>query len=275
MLHAFLNLLAHSWDALIKATGTTTLGFVLWTLAVIAVSWASTVAEKWLRLKRAHSTEPFLESLRGSLWLGVFSAGGVTILVAFVFVVFVVRTIYGDHERLVQRNEELTAHNRMLSEGLEWRKHNVSTTDAVFPNLIYLLQAFQIYRGAQSGRPCVLWITATSDSAALASVVAQFSNSVSGCFTIGPVSSEIPDLDDDVMDGMVPGVIVLHAPRDDTAADQLQVHLGNQIQVRRSYKSPRTPKTRLYSSVHQYKESFIWLQFGTNVKWNSELIRKN
>src|ERR1700686_2669995 len=105
----------------------------------------------------------------------------------------------------------------------------------------------------------------------LASAVAQFSNSVSGCSTFGPFPPGNPDLDEDVLDGMVPGAIVVHAPRDDKAADTLAMHLGNQIQVRRSFTPSKTPKSRIYQSLHQYTESFIWLQFGTNTKWNSEL----
>lgn len=266
----FVNLLGHSWDAMVRATGTTTLGFIIWTLALTAVGWAATVAVRWIELKRENTTSPFEKALLSSRLPGIFLAGGVFVLVLVVFWFFLALTVYRDHQSLVAENKKLADRNVTLSAELNWRKHNISTTDAVFPNIIYLLQAFQVYRGYIKGAPCVIWITAPSDSLPLASTVAQFSNSVSGCSTFGPFPSGNPDLDEDVMDGMVPSVIVLHAPRDDRAAGELEMRLGNLIQTRRSYTPPKTPKPRLYQSLHQYTESFIWLQFGTNTKWNSE-----
>ena len=59
---------------------------------------------------------------------------------------------------------------------------------------------------------------------------------------------------------MVPDLIVFHAARDDRAAEQLFIGLGNQIQLKRSYEIPAGKA-----------KNFVWLQFGTKTKWNSEL----
>ena len=66
------------------------------------------------------------------------------------------------------------------------RKHSISTTDPVFPNIIYLLQAFNLYRHSLNGAPGVIKISAPPESQPVASMMAQFSNSVSGCYTFGP-----------------------------------------------------------------------------------------
>jgi hypothetical protein len=269
----FVNLLGHSWGAMVTATGTTTLGFIVWTLALTAVGWASTVAARWIELKREQTDSPFERAFLGSRLPGLFLGAGVVGLVFVAFFVFLVRTVYFDHQSLVLANTKCLSQNAKLSADLEWRKNNLATGDPVFVNIIYLLQDFQIYRAARHGEPCVIYITATPDTLALASAVAQFSNSVSECSTFGPMPVGNPDTDEMATDGMVPGVIVVHTQRDDRAALELQERLGNQIQTRISYKSPKIPKDHLYAgSRHNYTERFVWLQFGTGAKWNSEMF---
>jgi hypothetical protein len=43
------------------------------------------------------------------------------------------------------------------------------TTDPVFPNTIYLLQAFDIYRHAEKGHTCVVYLTAPPQDSIMAS----------------------------------------------------------------------------------------------------------
>jgi hypothetical protein len=66
---------------------------------------------------------------------------------------------------------------------------------------------------------------------------------------------------------MVPDVIVFHAAREDKAAEQLFIHLGNYIPLQRS----KLPKKKYYQlPVGVEHPHVVWLQFGTNVKWNSQ-----
>lgn len=119
-------------------------------------------------------------------------------------------------------------------------------------------------------------LTAPPDSKnanAMALMVAQLTNAVSGCFTFGPMDANVdPDDEKRAEAGMVPEKIVFRAARGDAAADQLFVNFGNLIQLKRSYDVP-SPKERahLYSIPNQGDETMIWLQFGTNVKWNEQL----
>jgi len=98
-------------------------------------------------------------------------------------------------------------------------------------------------------------------------MMAQFSNSVTGCFTFGPfmISDQNPEFEIEANDGMVPDAIVFHADKDDKAAEQLFINLGNQIKLVRSYK----PALRNFQ-VPTPQARVIWLQFGTDPKWNSE-----
>jgi hypothetical protein len=115
-------------------------------------------------------------------------------------------------------------------------------------------------------------VTAPMDSSSLASVVAQFSNSVSDCSTFGPFPPGDPDWDKATNDGMVPDVILFHATREDKAAEELFIHLGNYIPLQRSYKLLAKKYYQLPAGVEH--PHIVWLQFGTNVKWNSQQQRQ-
>ena len=107
MLPHFLNLLGRSWHAMTAATSTNTLGFILWTVALTVVGWAATVAERWWQLRQENTDLAFRKALVNSLWPGVFLAGGVGGLVLIVLGIFMVRTVYDDHNLLVQQANEL------------------------------------------------------------------------------------------------------------------------------------------------------------------------
>ena len=260
MWNHFLNLLGHSWDAMVRETGTTTLGFLVWTLAVTLFGWLANLAWKWVQLNRQKSDRPFRTALSDSIWPGVLTAIGLGTLILLTFEGFFVRTVYDIHQSLAETNRQLVASNSSLTAELEIRKHSISTSDPVFPNTIYMLQAFNIYRHALGGAHCQIKVTAPPESGALASMIAQFSNSVSGCNTFGPMETRTnPDVEKETRDGMDPDLLILHADRGDKAADQLFMNLGNQIQMKRSYDLPP-------GSL----KGFIWLQFGPNTKWNSD-----
>jgi hypothetical protein len=261
MWHHFVNLLGHSWDNMMRATGTTTLGFWVWTFAATLFGWLAAVAYKWFELRRGKTSQAFWSALVDSAWAGIFTTTFFILLVAISFGAFLIRTVYGLHQALAASNQRLIVSNANLSTELETRKHSISTTDPVFPNIIYMLQAFNIYRHVLVGAACRIKVTAPPTSAEMASMIAQFSNSVSGCNTFGPLDFRMnPDVEMETVKGMDRDLLVFHAARGDKAADQLFLALGNQIQMRRSYEIPRgSPK------------HFVWLQFGTNTKWNSEM----
>ena len=276
MFSHFVNLLLRSWNATTVGYGTTTLGFMLWVVLFTVLLWFAGVLGTWITLRRKKIVTTFKEVLWDSLMTGVFSLVCIVAIAVASYSVFFVRTIYADHQALVSRVAVLKSANSDLEKGLELRKHNMVTGDPVFVNTIYLLQAFNIYRHALNGKKCVIMITAPADSKegnAMASMIAQFSNSVSGCFTFGPMDANAdPDVEKRAEAGMVPDKIVFHAARGDAAADPLFINLGNLIQLNRSYDMPpATARAHLYAIPKQGDENLIWLQFGTNVRWNEQL----
>ena len=172
--HLF-RLLGRSWQNLVKATGTTTLGFIVWILALSAVSWAATVAARWFQFKQDKTPLSLREAISSSIWpQGAFLAVGIFGLVLVAFAIVVCATIYADHELLVSQNVELRQCKSNLESILLKKTHSLNTTDPVFPNIIYLLEAFNVFRHANKGAPCVLRLTAPPDSLPLAMMMAQF-----------------------------------------------------------------------------------------------------
>ena len=246
--HHLLNLVRRSWSATVGAYGTTTLGFFLWTLLLAAFGWFAGVAAACIKLWRRQSPHPLRAALNDSLLAGVLSATGILLILVSSYVFFFIRTIYRDHQSLVSHVAVLDKANANLTVQLELRKHGMVAKDPVFTNTISLLMAFDIFRHAQKGKPCVIMITAPSDSNMLPIMVGQFSHSVSDCTTFGPMPSSIdPDVEKRARDGMVPNKIVFHAARDNKPADQLFMSLGNLIQSQRSYDLPSpAERTHLY-----------------------------
>ena len=117
---------------------------------------------------------------------------------------------------------------------------------------------------------CVIKVTAPRETAALASVFAQLSNVTSNCAVFGHMTYSVsinPDIMSDATNGMVPDAIVFRAAKDDAAANELFGRLSNQIKLVRSYEPPRVD----YLALSGGYGHTLWLQFGTNVKWNSEM----
>jgi hypothetical protein len=272
-LHHLLNLFGRSWSGTVNAYGTTTLGFVLWTLLLAAFGWFAGVAAAWIKLWRGKTPHPLRAALSSSILAGVLSATGILVILISSYVFFFIRTVYRDHQSLVSHVAALDKANADLMEQLELRKHGMVANEPVFTNTISLLMAFDSYRHAQKGKPCVIMITAPSDSNMLPSIVGQFSNSVSDCTTFGPMISSIdPDVEKRARDGMVPNKVVFHAARDNRPADRLFTSLGNLIQLQRSYDLPSpAERTHLYRIPTPGQEDLVWLQFGTDVRWNEQL----
>jgi hypothetical protein len=178
-------------------------------------------------------TRDITVALSRSVRFLVFDFAGVFPFLLVALPIFGARTVYYDHTGLRWSQTQNEAQIAKLQSGLTNRQHNLSTTDAVFPNMIYMFQAFREYRLGLHGQNCVIHVTAPKGTAPLASTFAQLSNPVSDCAVFGPDENvdKNPDLVREATDGMVPDAIVLHAPKGDRAASQLFARLGNQIKL--------------------------------------------
>jgi len=259
-----------TWNELIGANSTSNLGFLLGSLVIpLLAGLLGFSYSRWLR------KETWKAAFHSSIMQAVLTVLAVVIAESAVFIFFSVRGMYNDHAALIKRNEELTGKLNTANAEIAKRQQQIYFRDPAMGNLRSLLMDFDMYRHAQKGRPCVLYLTETTNTdPSVASQVAQFSNPISDCFTFGPVGGPIgynPDLEKIALDGMVPDAIVFHMDRNDKAAFTLAGQLGSLLPLRISY-APLPNRKVLYALPPNIagKETLIWLQFGTNVKWNSE-----
>jgi hypothetical protein len=189
-----------------------------------------------------------------------------------------VASLKGENSRMVdpsERDSAITNLQDRLKESqtqLESRKQMIVVGDPAFDNLRKILTAFQAYRIASKGQKCVVYITAPPSSERIASLVATFSNSVSSCFTSGPSGPGNPDLDEITKTGMKNGLVLIHAPRGELAANLVEEHLSGTIPLERSYK-PLASDSPLYQDQGT-GEMVLWLQFGPDVRWTSDHTAK-
>jgi hypothetical protein len=269
MLLSAFHLVIRSWCAMVAATGNNTLGFLLWTFGLAVAAACGTLTLSWLRSsKNAGYKTRFNEATQQAAIPAAVEFLFMVAAVLIVLVIFIVRTIAFDHSGLRYERQENAAKIASLERDLAYRKNNISTTDAVFPNLIYMMQAFRSYKNAIGKESCVIRYTSPRETEPLASVFAQLSIQADNCPTFGPGLGDFdPDEVSDTNNGMVPEAIVFHAPKDDKAADILFMNLSNQIRMVRSY----DPGRANYQIPKGGYKHTVRLQFGSNVKWNSEL----
>jgi len=245
-----LNLLGHSWEALMKASGTTSFGFVLYTVAIPVVAGILTAIYFRFRLNRSWD-ETSRESFR-SVFLFL---GSVCVVVLGAYLFNVVRTVFDDHQSLVRQNETLRTEASELEAETNDNKH-----------FLNILQAFTVYRLRLGGSntspmPCSLKVTSPRESDAKAVMLIQLANLGSQCPTVGPMDENSdPEVRRETEAGMVDGFIIFHARKEDRDSDELFGILGSIVPLQRSYDVPPGSP-----------DHFIWLQFGRNVKWNSEI----
>jgi len=168
----------------------------------------------------------------------------------------------------INQSSSIAEENATLETLVQSRRHSLDTTEPVFPNIIYLLKAFRMYRFAIGhDTKCTVYITAPPGSTQFASMVAQVSIATSNCATFGPHGDQLtPTLEKEALEGSVPGVITIHAAEHDRAADKLLNSLASVFRVKRGYKP--IAQGRLADSV---PSNYIWLQFGANTRPGSEL----
>jgi hypothetical protein len=112
------HLLGLSWNNMVSATSTNTLGFLVWTLALTIVTWGATVLEKWWRYRKDDS--PFQKALRESWIPGLLELGAVIVLVIVVWWIFFIPvTVWRDHETLVHQNAAQVAQIKKLTSDLD------------------------------------------------------------------------------------------------------------------------------------------------------------
>jgi hypothetical protein len=174
--------------------------------------------------------------------------------------------VYEDHEHLVTSataleeqkkvtDTTLSSENVALSKELDDKTHSLA-------NMVQIAEAFAAYRSAIGpGTPCAITFSAPKETADLALTISQLVTFASRCTPRSNFeSTDDPNSRKRVLVGSVPGAIMFHAAKDSPAVITLYRQLGNYIPVQRSKEVPAGSP-----------ENFIWLQFGRETKWVSQM----
>ncbi|SPE24854.1 hypothetical protein SBA2_230004 [Acidobacteriia bacterium SbA2] len=262
------NLLGASWRNLVRATGTTTLGFFVWTLCVTVVVWMAGIAANWFRCRHYTQKKHFREYRNEALLTGLLSVIFVGVLVFIVYCIFTGSTIYDDHMSMADQLRKLEADNNKLSSELARRKEFILADDPAWGAMKHIAHEFGVYGfevGAKKqGKPCTILITAPPDSASIASALHSLAGAVSGCRDFGHWEEGNPDIDEVITKGAISGVVILHADRENRAANNLAINLQGEFIFKRSYK-PMDTKVPLYPGQGDPNDTVIWLQFGSGI----------
>lgn len=111
---------------------------------------------------------------------------------------------------------------------------------------------------------CLIRITALDDTRKMASdfrtiVASALTAANSKCKVEGPYSFDYnPDMEKEAKDGAIPGRILFHAARNQTWADNFFGALDFVVPVKRSFDVPKGSPP-----------AFVWLQFGSGLKWRN------
>jgi hypothetical protein len=262
MRDAFSEFMVRAWNSFQEALGANTLSTAVSILATVA----AIIGAVYFTLRR-DGKAAMLVRLKEEWWTVTRIGFFVIVVVHGPLFIWKGLLVTLQTDQLALKNA--TSENQRLKLELDAHRHAISTRDPVFPNTIYLLQAFRMYRVALGpSTRCTVYVTSPPDSAATASMVAQLQIAVSNCATFGPMGTDMPALSKEALEGSTPGFITVNARENSKAADELAARLSPHFKVKRGYKE--IPKGRLADIVPEQ----VWLQFGENTRFASELRQR-
>jgi len=89
---------------MVAATGTNTLGLLVWTLVLTIFTWFATVLYQMHQMKSKGVRAPFITAISESLGSGLYTYAAILALAIFAWGIFIVIAVYRDHNTLIERN---------------------------------------------------------------------------------------------------------------------------------------------------------------------------
>jgi hypothetical protein len=123
---------------MVAATGTSTLGLIVWTFSIAIAGWTAKRLANWITVRKV---EPKAEAIRhtfqGGFREAICEAGAIAFVAILAWACFLPRAIYNDHESLSSTNSALSARLKDLSEVAKTedaRKHALAEAQAKADN---------------------------------------------------------------------------------------------------------------------------------------------
>jgi hypothetical protein len=259
MYSAAIRLFSRTFENLLVSLGTTWLSVLVFGICLPILIVISSVGHAVARRG--------WDSAKTEL-LGHFTMSGVLTVAIWVilFTGMLIRTIYKEHVALASTNTiKLSEAKREATEATQRAALAESQRDEAthaLNNMLSVAEAFAVYRAA-IGRdaPCEMKFSAPKETAELAVRISQLVTSVTNCKPTSVIESDMdPTTGEEARRGMVADKIVFHAAKEAKAVVPFFNALGNYLPMTRSYDVPKDAV-----------DNFVWLQFGTDVRWVSQM----
>jgi hypothetical protein len=241
----FVNLLLRSWHAMTNATGTTTLGFLVWTIAIAIVAWMVSVVAKLIELRKQRGERPFQRAVSASLLSAGLSFGSIFTVVVFVWAGFVILTVYDDHQALVKRNQELLGKGNGNPYAI-FANNQYASTINTFMAFAWLEN---LNTQPEDKNACHLRITAPSENVQVAQVLSSIARAAH-CFVESP--------DPFMIDHSAPvsETVLIHVPQNRKERLGFATAMSNAFNVKTSTDLPA-----------ESQQNLIWVQIGSGNVW--------
>jgi hypothetical protein len=95
---------------MVSETGTSTLGFIVWIVALTVMSWLSAVVHGFLKRRKIEREGAFCFTVRESLTSGLLPLAGVSFLAAIAWGISATVIIYQDHQDKAERIQNLQSY---------------------------------------------------------------------------------------------------------------------------------------------------------------------
>jgi hypothetical protein len=211
----------------------------------------------------------------------------------------ILKTVYDDHQYLVGKVSDVRSQTQQSLSGstnalnktilslqhdksalaaeIEKRKHSMMVSDPAFQNTLHLLQLSQRYKDSRRGQICVTYITAPPQTYQFAFAIQQIIGA-GPCAMFGPSEFDLhseTDAEKLAMQDAQSDFIICHVSEGDMVGESFCGDLANELPVKLSYRPLPTPAKLYHLDRGAGSEKIVWLQFGTNAQWKSQLYGRN
>jgi hypothetical protein len=265
------RLVGRAWSTFVaEDVGSTSRGFISGSMEAIL-----SIVGMPLMILYLYGWKEFKKHIWGTALIAMFAVPTITLIVyGTQFAWEVSKEVYKDHRDLEsaatiirsadkQSSTDLQEKLAVAQSELDSRKHMLHVGDPAFQNMTNTIRAFMTWRRniGPDAQCRILVTTPDKEDGGLYMTFITFAVFGSNCPNgdLNNVGVKRENVESETSKGMIPGVVVLHAPPDAKGANQLENELSNLFQVKRAFTIPGQPT-----------DNTIWIQFGTGVKWNTE-----
>jgi hypothetical protein len=176
------------------------------------------------------------------------------------FLIFVAHYLYFSPKHLYAEQKKIADRVPTLAAALDDRTHNIHPEDPAYWNLAKTIKGFTILRRSDPNGKCEVKMTIPRGQHQSVFGIVFFAADLAGCppEAAGDLNGD-PEYERKAMEDAVANAVVIHVPKDAKGGLAFYDAMSGLLDVRRSYE----PFPGSAPNV-------VWIQFGSDVEWNSQ-----